>query len=127
MARHRKPIQAKDIPMQQPDRSTPTNQTLLNLAEERNLFQQADDRKRALAGAEPNGANETKLRAAASDEALLSPGADRVLEAMLYTTTLAMIHFTFDVLVQHQYGTELSWSAVCKRTATAWAGKAPSL
>ncbi|PHH76338.1 hypothetical protein CDD82_4041 [Ophiocordyceps australis] len=31
-----------------------------------------------------------------------------------------MLHFTFDVLVQHQYATDISWPLVCLRAARAW-------
>ena len=43
------------------------------------------------------------------------------MEAMLWTVTMAMGHFTFDVLVQHQYAVEIKWPEVCTRAATAWA------
>ena len=125
MARSRKdpkakePRKAKDIKLKQPDRSGPTEQTLLDLAHQRDLFAQADERTRAnkLArnGADPNDE--------VDDGPVLSPGAERFLEAVLYTVTMAMMHFTFDVLVQHQYGREVEWSSVWIRTGRAWAGK----
>ncbi|KAH7144418.1 hypothetical protein B0J13DRAFT_44365 [Dactylonectria estremocensis] len=107
MARQRKEKSVKDIPLKQPDRSGPTEKTLLDMAHGKNLFDQADARQR-------------ELDRENSGEAVLSPGAERFLEAALWTSTLAMIHFTFEVLVQHQYGMEIDWPSVWGRTARAW-------
>lgn len=114
MARQRKEKSAKDIKLKQPDRSgpDPTEKTLLQLAEERQLFQQAQQREKEL-GKKKNVGD-------VKEEDLLSPGEERFIEAVLYTATLAMVHFTFDVLVQHQYAAEIEWQTVCIRTALAW-------
>lgn len=113
MARQRKEKSAKDIKLKHPDRSgpDPTEKTLLQLAEERQLFQQAQQREKQLGKKTPGNVK---------NEDLLSPGEERFIEAVLYTATLAMVHFTFDVLVQHQYATEIDWQTVCIRTALAW-------
>ncbi|PHH85267.1 hypothetical protein CDD83_674 [Cordyceps sp. RAO-2017] len=110
MAQQRKvKTPAGSIKLRQPDRSAPTERTLLQLAEERQLLQQAVERERQMS-----------REAAPDDDMTLSAGAERFLEAMLWTATLAALHFTFDVLVQHQYGTEIAWPSVAWRTTRAW-------
>lgn len=104
MARQRKEKPIPGIKLQQPDRSGPTEKTLFDMAQERNLFEEADRRQRQ----------------AAADAPELSPGAERLLETFLWTITLTTIHFTFDVLVQRQYGTEISWPDATSRTLKAW-------
>ncbi|KAF7551219.1 hypothetical protein G7Z17_g5172 [Cylindrodendrum hubeiense] len=107
MARQRKEKSVKDIKLEQPDRSGPTEQTLLDMAQGKNLFAMADARQAEL-DREKNG------------DVALSPGAERFLEAALWTSTLAVIHFTFEVLVQHQYGMEIEWPSAWGRTARAF-------
>ncbi|KAH6603621.1 hypothetical protein Trco_008396 [Trichoderma cornu-damae] len=106
MAKNRKekPI----IKLRQPNRSAPTEKTLLQLADERELFERAARRERQLAGGEEG-------------EARLSPTAERFLEALLYSSTLAMLHVTFDVLVMNQYGREIQWHKIGANAARAWA------
>jgi hypothetical protein len=41
-------------------------------------------------------------------------------QAVLYTITLTMVHFTFDVFVHHQYRTEIDWNLISQKTATAF-------
>ncbi|MCJ1379971.1 hypothetical protein MMC17_003074 [Xylographa soralifera] len=38
-------------------------------------------------------------------------------EALFYTTTLTMLHFTLDVLVHQQYRQEIGWNMIAQRTA----------
>lgn len=114
MARQRKEKAEshKDIKLGQPDRSGPKEKTLLDIAQERNLFDEADERMRKnKAAAARNGEEDT-----------LSPRAERILESMLWTATLAMLHFTFDILVQKQYGERVEWPVIMKKTAQAYAG-----
>ncbi|KAL7935733.1 hypothetical protein V8C35DRAFT_261320 [Trichoderma chlorosporum] len=108
MAKNRKEPKIK---LRQPDRSGPSEKTLLDIASERSLFEQAARRERQLAGKDDDDEDEG---------ATLSPGAERFLEALLYTTTLAMLHFTFDVLVMKQYGTEIKWKRIITNAARAW-------
>lgn len=116
MAKRKEPKKAKDIKLKQPDRSAPTEETLLNFARERDLFNAADRRTAALNGRPSSSSDD-------DEDPVLSPRAERILEAGLWTATMAMLHFTFDVLVQHQYGTEIRWPQVWLRAARAWAGK----
>jgi hypothetical protein len=101
--------QSKYFKLRQPDRSGPKGKTLLEIAEERekNLFKLADERRAELAqGTAPPGA------AADLDEPI-----GRFGEAVVYTITMAMLHFTLDVLVYNQYGKEINWAAIFSRTA----------
>ncbi|KAJ4149958.1 hypothetical protein LMH87_010730 [Akanthomyces muscarius] len=115
-------------PLSQPDRSGAgvDEQTLFKIAEQRQLFQQAAAReKQSTVAAKQvrvtDGENDSSDDDEDDEVPTLSPGAERVLEAMLWTTSLAMLHFTFDVLVQHQYGTEIMWWQICQRAFSAWA------
>lgn len=112
MAKNRK--DPKPIKLRQPDRSAPSEKTLLQFANDNSLFDKAAKRERELAGKGDDDED---------DGATLSPGAERFLEALLYTTTLAMLHLTFDVLVMNQYGTEIKWNRIAANAARAWAGK----
>ncbi|KAL7946905.1 hypothetical protein V8C42DRAFT_343810 [Trichoderma barbatum] len=111
MAKNRK--DPKSIKLRQPDRSAPTEKTLLQMADDRSLFEQAARRERQLAGKEEDDDDE-------DEDTKLSPGAERFLEAMLYTTTLTILHFTFDVLVMNQYGTEIKWKRITTNAGRAW-------
>lgn len=126
----------KKIKLRQPDRSGPSEKTLLQIAEERGLFAQADQkekengdasRKRAL----PKSATRVRVRQEEDEEQdddALSPTAERVLETMLWTVSLAMLHFTLDVLVQHQYSIDqVQWPQVCIRAVQALMGELPLL
>ncbi|RDA94561.1 hypothetical protein CP533_2770 [Ophiocordyceps camponoti-saundersi (nom. inval.)] len=86
-------------PRKHPSRSPPTlsEETLLNLAQERNLL------------STPSSSSPPPPQ----------PGT-RLLDSCLWSASLAMLHFTFDVLVQHQYGREMVWSELCVRTVRAW-------
>ncbi|RYP70992.1 hypothetical protein DL771_005087 [Monosporascus sp. 5C6A] len=114
MVRTRKERKAEDtIKLQQPDRSGPTGATLLELAQERKLFEEADRRQ-------------GKLRPKKDDDdedAAIPPTVDRIMETILWSTSLAMLHFTFDLLVQRQYAMEISWSQIATRTVQAFAGE----
>ncbi|KAK0623823.1 hypothetical protein B0T14DRAFT_425565 [Immersiella caudata] len=119
MARKRKEDSA-GIKLRQPDRSGPTQETLLDIAQKRDLFAQAQEQE---------DANKRAARKAArlssdedgDDEEGLSPTAERVMETLLWSVSLAMLHFTLDVLVQHQYSmNRVQWPKVCTRAVQAW-------
>jgi hypothetical protein len=120
MARKRAEKSPADIKLKQPDRAAPTEQTLLQLAEQRNLFQEAQKRQEALGKSKPASKDEDDAEGPA-----LSPTAERILETLLWTVCLATLHFTLDVLVHHQYaisGDQIPWATVSKRTGVAWLG-----
>lgn len=113
-----------EIQYKQPDRSGPTEATLLELAQERNLFDEADrkqgkprKRKRKVSSEEDEEDE---------DEEGIPPGVDRVTEAMLWSVSLAMLHFAFDVLVQRQYAMDISWHQIVVRTLQALVGELPT-
>ncbi|KAI0456203.1 hypothetical protein F5B21DRAFT_502675 [Xylaria acuta] len=115
---------AAEIKLAQPDRSAPSEETLLNLAQERNLFEQADRhpanrRKRGSNAGEGDG-NGGDDDDDDDDGGELSPTADRAMDALLWTVSLAMLHFTLDVLVQHQYAMEISWPQIITRALVAF-------
>ncbi|ETS84018.1 hypothetical protein PFICI_05894 [Pestalotiopsis fici W106-1] len=132
MVQTRRERKAAQIPLSQPDRSGPSGKTLLELAQERKLFEQADLRQRKLDG-KPLAPEVQQDGEDADDEdendndgeetAGLSPTAERVLDVLLWSISLSMLHFTLDVLVQHQYAVQLSWVQIISRTATAIFGK----
>ncbi|EJT81185.1 hypothetical protein GGTG_01169 [Gaeumannomyces tritici R3-111a-1] len=101
------------IKLKQPDRSGPSEKTLLDMAQERNLFKEAEMRQRA------NDAKKKGLPPPSEpdddDDGELSPTADRIMEVMMWTVSLCMLHVTLDVLVQNQYAVELSWSKIAAR------------
>ncbi|SPO03084.1 uncharacterized protein DNG_05765 [Cephalotrichum gorgonifer] len=133
MARKRK--DPTEIKLAHPDRSGPTEATLLDWAQERDLFAEAKRRERALRR-EKKKKEEEKAGGAArrrkpgeesssdedeeEDEATFTPGQERVLDALLWTGTLASVHFTLDVLVQHQYASDIEWNRVVLRSGQAF-------
>ncbi|RDA84005.1 hypothetical protein CP532_3142 [Ophiocordyceps camponoti-leonardi (nom. inval.)] len=70
--------------------------------------------------------SEKTLLKLAQERDLLSPSSPppqpttRLLDSCLWSASLGMLHFTFDVLVQHQYGTEIIWWELSVRTLRAW-------
>ncbi|RYP02311.1 hypothetical protein DL764_005843 [Monosporascus ibericus] len=112
MVRTRKERKADNtIKLQQPDKSGPTGATLLELAQERKLFEEADRKQGTRRPKEDDD----------DEDAAIPPTVDRVMDAILWTTSLAMLHFTFDLLVQRQYAMEISWSQIATRTVQAFA------
>lgn len=124
MAKRKEP-KAKDLKLKQPDRSGPTDKTLLDLAQEKDLFTQAKEREAEIQREKRRAAGENVAEGGEEEEEdnVMSIGAERVMESVLWTATIAMLHLTFDVLVQHQYGTELDWSAVWLRAGRAFLGR----
>lgn len=115
MARQRrqKDVSSTDIPLAHPDKSgpDPSRQTLLNLAAERGLLDPSTQNRKA--GKLPAGS--VPLR----DE---QPIIGRFGEAVLWSSSLAMLHFTLDVLTQHQYAEVLSWPRVITQSLQAFGG-----
>jgi hypothetical protein len=118
---------AGNIPLSQPDRTGPKGKTLLEIADERTAALQGllasgqpfekslndglarDENGRVLLPAkDSNGDDE--------EDYVMGPGA----EAFFLSTSLAMVHFTLDVLVFQQYAQEISWPAIFQRTAVAY-------
>lgn len=128
MARQRREKAANAIKLAHPDRSGPTEKTLLEIAQERKLFDQADSDprnkfrpKQSRDSTAEGGDDEDE-----DEEAVLSPRAERVMESILWCVSLTMLHFTLDVLVQHQYGMEINWAEIRLRTGQAFVGMTDS-
>lgn len=119
MARQRKERKAKDVKLHQPDRSGPTEKTLLQMAEEMELFKQADAKQRKNKHQSETQGKDV-LDEDSQDDDGLSPTAERVMETLLYSVCLAMLHFTLDVLVQRQYGEAIDWYNIVERATQAF-------
>lgn len=113
MPRQRPPKGAsvRNIPLQQPDRSRPDicQETLFNIAEKRGLLKETDG---ASIQADDGFTGERN-----------DPPIGRLGEAILWSISLAMLHFTFDVLVQHQYAVNISWRKIFTTSMQAFGGE----
>lgn len=120
MPRQRKEKKAKDIKLRQPDRAGPSEQTLLQFAEDRDLFKMADKQTRKNKGqnikAEDDDDDDD------DDDAGLSSSADRLMDTLLYAVCLAMLHFMLDFLVQQQYAMEIEYKKIVERAFQALMG-----
>jgi hypothetical protein len=120
MPKRRKEKDASDIKLRQPDRSGPSEKTLLEIAQQRKLFQEADARQRQLSARTSKGGESEEEED--EEGAGISPRAERILETMLWSVSLAMLHYTLDVLVQHQYAIAINWWELASRAAQAFLG-----
>lgn len=138
MAKKRREKDVADIKLKHPDRSGPSEPTLLQLAGERNLFQQALDREKELKRQKARASkNNGKVNSEVEDDSDedegeagmegLPPRMERIMDTLLWSVSLAMLHFTLDVLVQNQYAVELDWHVVIVRTGRAFPGMPTSL
>lgn len=127
MARRRRERSPSNLKLKQPDRSGPSEKTLLQLAEERGLFDQAKKREDEIENKAcpvpiprpPKNGEEDD-----DEEAGLPPTVERVLETLLWSVSLSMLHFTLDVLVQHQYSVDsIVWPKVWMRFGQALLGE----
>ncbi|KAI3401792.1 hypothetical protein diail_8170 [Diaporthe ilicicola] len=114
MVRERKEKRAKNIKLKQPDRSGPTEKTLFDIANEKNLFKQAAAKERKNRGEDADDDDNEE-----DEDEDLPPGAERILETLLYTVSLAMLHLTFDVLVHQQYAIEMDYFKIAQRAIQA--------
>lgn len=126
MPRQRKEKKAKDLKLRQPDRSGPSEQTLLQFAEQRDLFKLADKQQRKNNNAKKEKVVDNEKEEENEDEdeedTLLSSGADRLMDTILYAVCLAMLHFTLDFLVQQQYAMEIEYKKMVERAFQALMG-----
>ena len=132
MARRRREQSPADIKLKQPDRSGPTEKTLLEIAQQRGLFDQAKKReqeigKKAVPVRIPRprkDGDDSGEDGEDDDEVGLSPGAERVLETSLWSVSLSMLHLTLDVLVHQQYSVDrIAWPNILTRFGQALLGK----
>ncbi|KZL85802.1 hypothetical protein CI238_05280 [Colletotrichum incanum] len=130
MAKKGKEKRVKDpngIPLAHPDRSGPSEATLLQLAQERGLFKQAEQDPRnknlpkgAVRIDKPSKEDNSDDEEDDDEEALLSPTMDRIMDTLLWAVSLAMVHGTLDVLVQNQYAMKIEYPAIISRTLVAF-------
>ena len=109
------PISEPKLKMAQPDRSGPKSKTLLDLYEEKkSLLEhgQPFDTKPNDSLAMDEGGN--ILEAGLGDDEPIGP----VGNAVFWSVSLAMFHFTLDVLVYNQYRQEIEWWPISQRTFT---------
>ncbi|KAI2613176.1 uncharacterized protein GGS25DRAFT_478817 [Hypoxylon fragiforme] len=118
---------ASEIKLAYPDLSGPSEKTLLQFAQERNLFKEAErkekrnKRRENLSEDDDSGDEDGDDEDEGEEEELLSPTADKILDAILWSVSLAMLHFTLDVLVQHQYAMYIIWPQIITRAMQAFA------
>ena len=121
-------VREHDVPPSQPDDAIPTHKTLYEIAAERQaeLTQGQPFAKKQAPKDEhmsemvttmlrPDGTI-SELKNGQSDDELLGP----LGQALLSSVTLTMLHFTLDVLVHHQYRTEVAWDSIAWKTITAF-------
>jgi hypothetical protein len=102
---------AVDYLLKHPDRSGPKGKTLFELAEER----QKELDKQKPAGWRAAARNVASGTPATDEEAAIGPFGD----ALLYSTSMAALHLTLDVIVYSQYREDIIWAEIFKRAATA--------
>jgi hypothetical protein len=127
MARRRRERSPSNLKLKQPDRSGPSEKTLLQLAEERGLFDQAKKREDEIekkAAPVPIPRPPKNKEEDDDEEAGLPPTVERAFETVLWSVSLSMLHFTLDVLVQNQYSVDsIVWPNVWMRFGQALLGK----
>jgi hypothetical protein len=94
--------------LKHPDRAGPKGKTLFELAEER---------QKELDKLKPAGQNASRSTAptVADDEAAIGAVGD----ALLYSTSMAALHTTLDVIVYQQYREDIVWGEIVQRAGTA--------
>lgn len=97
--------------LRHPDFAKPKGKTLFDLAEERQReLDKANPARRA--------ARVAAAAKAGSDDA--GPPIGPFGDAILYSVSMAALHFTLDVLVYSQYREDIIWHEIVWRGATAW-------
>ncbi|KAF1940073.1 hypothetical protein EJ02DRAFT_240450 [Clathrospora elynae] len=102
---------AVEMILKHPDYSGPKGKTLFELAEER---------QRELDKANPAKRNALQPKTSASDSTNEDePAIGPIGDAILYSTSMAALHLTLDVIVYSQYREEILWNEIFWRAATA--------
>lgn len=97
-----------EIPLSQPSRIRPSQKTLLEIAEERQLLTRGDNDAMAdfqsitTTTINPDGSLSNSSVSPNHD----APNPTPFLDVLLYAATLTVIHFTLTFLVHHQYASE---------------------
>jgi hypothetical protein len=99
---------AVDYLLKHPDRSGPKGKTLFELAEERQKeLDKASGRVRVQDVPSSTSADD--------EEAAIGPLGD----ALLYSTSMGVLHLTLDVIVYSQYREDILWAEIFRRAGTA--------
>ena len=117
---------SSDIPLSQPSRETPKTKTLFEIAAERQSQLQHGEPFGDV-DADPSSPPAISTTQINPDGTLteISAGEDSQFtgdpigpfgQALFFTLTLSMLHFTLDVLVHHQYRQEIGWDLIIQRT-----------
>ncbi|MCJ1467325.1 hypothetical protein MMC07_005949 [Pseudocyphellaria aurata] len=100
---------SKGVPLSLPSRTPPSQKTLLEIAEERQLLNRRGDNDAVVdppsittTTINPDGSLSTSSDSPSPDPLHSTP----LLDVILYTVTLTVIHFTLTFLVHHQYASE---------------------
>ncbi|KAF2225678.1 hypothetical protein BDZ85DRAFT_193329 [Elsinoe ampelina] len=103
------PLSASTIPLAQPDRSGPKTKTLFDIAAERNALLAKGQPFSPIHGdglvRDENGPGDGHGLGNGNGDAEGEEVVGPLGEAVFYTITLSMLHFTLLLLVHHQYGT----------------------
>lgn len=110
------PTSTPKIKMAKPDRSKPQTKTMLDMYDEKkSLIDQGQpfDSKYKDSKVRDEGGNILEAGLGGPDDEPIGPLGN----AVFWSMTLSMIHFTLDVLVYQQYRQEILWGAIFQRTA----------
>lgn len=91
------------VPLSRPSKTTTVHKTLLDIANERQLLSKSENSSPSITTTKinPDGSISTLEQSDGSSDPVETP----YLDIILYTITLALLHFTLTVLVHHQYAT----------------------
>lgn len=110
------PTSTPKIKMAKPDRSKPQTKTMLDLYDEKkSLLDKGTpfDPKYDDSKVRDEGGNILEAGLGGPDDEPIGPLGN----AVFWSVTLSMIHFTLDVLVYSQYAQQILWPAIFQRTA----------
>jgi hypothetical protein len=121
------PSPASSIPLAQPTRRTPEGKTLLDLAAERQASFNSNSSGNPFSADEVEDIDwkdldnipSSRKNQPRKDEAIDEP-IGRFGQALFYTISLIMLHFTLDVLAHNQYRQDIDWRLISQTTATAF-------
>lgn len=111
------PTTTPTLKMAQPDRAKPKGKTLIDLYNEKKaLLEQGQpfDSKHSDGQARDEGGNILEAGLGGPDDEPIGP----LGQAVFWSVTLGMLHFTLDVLVYNQYRQEMEWRPIFQRTLT---------
>ncbi|KJX95073.1 hypothetical protein TI39_contig4134g00036 [Zymoseptoria brevis] len=109
------PTSTPKLKLGQPDRSKPKEKTLLDIYEEkRELLSQGRPFDARYEDGLPRGESGNILDVGLGETDPMGPFGD----AVFWSVSLAMVHFTLDVLVYNQYAQEIVWPAIWQRSGT---------